>query len=110
MRSSSGESLPCTVRLLPIGKPSMGFYDFDEYEQLVAAAQALDPNTYRRGRHAPTASHVDGVDGNRARRPRADAYVGIGEPASGEVRLRAMRFGGQPSRGLPTRSSRALAT
>jgi integrase len=40
------DRLPCTVRLLPIGKPSMGFYDFDEYEQLVEAAKTLDPNTY----------------------------------------------------------------
>jgi integrase len=40
------DRLSCAVRLLPIGKPSMGFYDFDEYEQLVAAAQALDPNAY----------------------------------------------------------------
>jgi integrase len=33
------ERMPCTVRLLPIPKPSAGFYDFDEYERLVAAAQ-----------------------------------------------------------------------
>ena len=34
------------IRLLSIAKPSMGFYDFDEYEQLVTAADALDPNAY----------------------------------------------------------------
>ena len=33
------ERMPCTVRLLPIPKPSMGFYDFDEYERLVASTQ-----------------------------------------------------------------------
>jgi integrase len=33
------ERMPCTVRLLPIPKPSAGFYDFDEYEQMVAAAR-----------------------------------------------------------------------
>jgi hypothetical protein len=34
------ERLPCAIRLLPIPKPSAGFDDFDEYEQLVTAAQA----------------------------------------------------------------------
>ena len=29
------ERMPCAVRLLPIPKPSVGFFDFDEYEQLV---------------------------------------------------------------------------
>src|SRR5712691_3595711 len=33
------ERMPCTVRLLPIPKPSAGFYDFDEYERLVAATK-----------------------------------------------------------------------
>src|ERR1700730_9166152 len=28
------ERMPCTIRLLPIPKPSAGFYDFDEYERL----------------------------------------------------------------------------
>jgi len=32
------ERMPCTVRLLPVPKPSAGFYDFDEYERLVTAA------------------------------------------------------------------------
>ena len=30
------ERMPCAVRLLPVSKPSMGFYDFDEYERLVS--------------------------------------------------------------------------
>lgn len=34
------------MRLLPISKPSVGFYDFDEYERLVDAAKALDSNAY----------------------------------------------------------------
>jgi integrase len=40
------ERLPCVVRLLPVSKPSMGFYDFDEYERLVSAAKLLDPNAH----------------------------------------------------------------
>jgi integrase len=40
------ERMPCTIRLLPISKPSAGFYDFDEYERLVEAARCLDPNSY----------------------------------------------------------------
>jgi integrase len=34
------EQMPCVIRLLPIPKPSAGFYDFAEYEQLVTAARA----------------------------------------------------------------------
>lgn len=37
---------PCTIRLLSTSKPKMGFYDFDEYEQLVCAAKALDSQAY----------------------------------------------------------------
>jgi integrase len=40
------DRMPCTIRLLPIAKPSAGFYDFDEYERLVTAAHALDGNAY----------------------------------------------------------------
>jgi hypothetical protein len=32
----------CVIRLLPNPKPAAGFYDFDEYERLIAAAKALD--------------------------------------------------------------------
>jgi len=39
------DRMPCTLRLLPIPKPSAGFYDFDEYEQLVEAAKA-EPNAH----------------------------------------------------------------
>jgi len=40
------ERMPCTIRLLPIPKGSAGFYDFDDYERLVAAAKATDRNAY----------------------------------------------------------------
>jgi integrase len=40
------DRMPCTIRLLRVAKPSMGFYDFDEYERLVEAAKALDSVTY----------------------------------------------------------------
>ena len=40
------EQLPATIRLLRIPKPSAGFYDFDEYEQLVTAAKGMDQNAY----------------------------------------------------------------
>ena len=38
--------VPCTIRLLKVSKPQMGFFDFDEYERLVAAALALDRTAY----------------------------------------------------------------
>ncbi len=34
------DRMPCMIRLLPIPKPSAGFYDFGEYERLVTAANA----------------------------------------------------------------------
>src|SRR5712691_4202187 len=40
------DRMPCAIRLLPIPKPSAGFYDFEEYERLVEAAKAGDPNAY----------------------------------------------------------------
>jgi len=39
------DRMPCSIRLLPIPKPSAGFYDFDEYERLLEAAKS-DPNAY----------------------------------------------------------------
>jgi integrase len=36
------ERVPCTIRLLPIPKGSAGFYDFSDYERLVAVARAND--------------------------------------------------------------------
>ena len=38
------DRMPFTIRPLPIPKPSAGFYDFDEYEQLVDAAKSTGPN------------------------------------------------------------------
>jgi integrase len=40
------DRLPCTVTLLPVPKGSTDFYDFDEFERLVEAAQLLDPRTH----------------------------------------------------------------
>jgi integrase len=40
------DRMPCTIRLLPIPKPSAGFYDFDEYDRLVEAAKSADPNAH----------------------------------------------------------------
>jgi integrase len=40
------ERMPCSIHLLRVPKPSAGFYDFDEYERLVAAAKILDRNAY----------------------------------------------------------------
>jgi len=39
------DRIPCVIRLLPIPKPSAGFYDFDEYERLIQAAKSLDRTT-----------------------------------------------------------------
>ncbi len=35
------DKVPCTIRLVRAPKPSMGFYDFDEYERLLEAAKEL---------------------------------------------------------------------
>ena len=35
------ERMPCAIKLLPVPKTSMSFYDFEEYERLVAAARAI---------------------------------------------------------------------
>jgi hypothetical protein len=40
------DRMPCSIRLLPIPKPSAGFYDFGEYERLVETAKSTDPNAY----------------------------------------------------------------
>ena len=39
------DRVPCTVRLLPIPKPTASFHDFDDYERLVTAAERADANT-----------------------------------------------------------------
>ncbi len=38
--------LPCTIRILPVSKGSTRFYDFDEFERLVTAAQTTDARAY----------------------------------------------------------------
>jgi integrase len=40
------DRVPCVVRLLPIPKPSAGFYDFDEHARLIDAAKSLDRRTH----------------------------------------------------------------
>ena len=40
------EGLPCTIRQVKMSRPVMSFHDFDAFEQLVAAARAVDANTY----------------------------------------------------------------
>ena len=40
------DRVPCVIRLLPIPKPSAGFYDFDEYARLIEAAKLLDRRTH----------------------------------------------------------------
>ncbi|MGE5361221.1 MAG: tyrosine-type recombinase/integrase [Bacteroidales bacterium] len=40
------ERMPCTIKLLPVPKCSSRFYDYDEFERLVAAAKAMDPRAY----------------------------------------------------------------
>jgi integrase len=39
------ERMPCTIRLLPIPKPSAQFHDFEAFERLVEAARRLDRRT-----------------------------------------------------------------
>jgi hypothetical protein len=36
------DRMPCSITLLPVPKTSMSFYDFDEYERLVAAPSSVD--------------------------------------------------------------------
>jgi hypothetical protein len=40
------DRMPCSVTLLPVPKTSMSFYDFDEYERLVAAASSVDETAH----------------------------------------------------------------
>ena len=40
------DRVPCTIRLLPIPKPSASFHDFDEFERLVAAVKTSDARAY----------------------------------------------------------------
>lgn len=40
------ERMPCTIKLLPVPKCSSKFYDYDEFERLVAAAKAMDARAY----------------------------------------------------------------
>ena len=35
--------MPCSITLLPVPRASVSFYDLEEYERLVAAAESIDP-------------------------------------------------------------------
>ena len=39
------DQLPCRIALLKVSKGAVSFDDFDEYERLVAAANAIDRRT-----------------------------------------------------------------
>jgi integrase len=40
------QRMPCTIKVLPIAKGSTRFYDFDDFEKLVASAKLFDPRAY----------------------------------------------------------------
>ena len=40
------ERLPCTIKLLPNPKKTMGFHDFDQYERLLSVARKRDAQAY----------------------------------------------------------------
>jgi integrase len=40
------DRLPCTVKLLPNPKKTMGFHDFDQYERLVTVARRRATDAY----------------------------------------------------------------
>jgi integrase len=40
------DRLPCTIKLLPNPKRTMGFHDFEEYERLLTMAQTRGPEAY----------------------------------------------------------------
>jgi integrase len=40
------DRLPCRIKVLKVSKGSTEFYDFDEFERLVAAAMTSDPRAY----------------------------------------------------------------
>src|SRR5438067_1042618 len=40
------DRVPCTIKLLRVSKSSAHFYDFDEFERLIAAARTTDTRAY----------------------------------------------------------------
>jgi integrase len=40
------DRVPCTIRLVRAPKPSMGFYDFDDYERLLDVAKEFGPTAH----------------------------------------------------------------
>lgn len=39
------DRMPCAIKLLPVPKTSMSFYDFEEYERLVATARSISSSS-----------------------------------------------------------------
>jgi hypothetical protein len=44
------DRMPCTIRLLPVLKPSARFHDFDDYGTTVRLTEALRRSRHLRGR------------------------------------------------------------
>jgi hypothetical protein len=42
------DRMPCSIKLLPVPKPSTSFYDFDDYERLVTASKSTDVSAAER--------------------------------------------------------------
>lgn len=40
------DTLPCTIKLVKVAPGEREFFDFDDYERLLEAAQAIDPRTH----------------------------------------------------------------
>ena len=40
------DRMPCTIRLLPVPKDEAAFYDFEEFERLVVAAESIDARAH----------------------------------------------------------------
>ena len=40
------DKMPCSIRLVRVPRTDAAFHDFDDYERLLKAAQAIDPRSY----------------------------------------------------------------
>lgn len=40
------DAMPCAIKLVKVGEDSLDFYDFEEYEQMIQAAQRVSPNAH----------------------------------------------------------------
>jgi hypothetical protein len=108
------ERMPCAVKLLPVPKPSMGFYDFEEYEQLVTSERCSnrtpripDRAARRRGRAAMRGNDGVGV-ARRGSRQTTDlrTAIGVEGPRDGtEGRSPSLRAAHHASRDRSPRTS-----